>query len=738
MPLYIALVVDGMNNSVPVAFCLVANETKEIVDYFIKCFVEHNTGASSVQSFMTDKDFTEIEVLSQYFPSASHELCLFHVLKNFKTLVQNSDVPRSQSDEAKRLLEAMVYSYELSSFMEKFEDFKAKFSKYNLFDDFMRRWYLIKESWSMFSRVRTFNLGDTTNNRLESFNQKLKLLIKRYSPLDVFYRDLKLCLNNMWDRLYFLSFNQRFKLDKIVSSVPGEVVSQFSSVATSFVCNRTVNELSEGLSASSINHLDSEKFSVKINGHRDSISTSKSCNCSLFMMRRLPCCHIFSVRNYLGLDLFDESLIPIRWQRVYYNETLEKSTSIKGIGSVRVEKVKKVSSVLSEGEKYSKARDVCNRLVEVLKTSGTDVFEERLEILKKLGIEWSVNKDTSKKKSEDFSSLGNIDEEGSDISGDLKNDVYEGVGMIEAEFPVAVKVRGRPKGTVTTAIGRKRVLSKPSERKRKFKSLNVMQLEDWVEICSEVPLKLSHEEILLGNDWLDSSLVYAGMCMLRRDFPDIEGLQRATLSMFSPPSFVPCSGFFVQICHVNGNHWNLVSGSVENGILVINVFDSLFNDVHQDNVSIVSSLNRKSTEISKVEVRFHDVVKQKNGSDCGLYAIAFAKLVCSNRNPSEVEFVPSTLRSHLRDSLINSNAEFKDFPFVSRGSFHSPKVSVYDKVYCYCRKKDDGKQMVECSSCFEWFHRRCLLENGINIKGIRNREFNCTRCLSYSDVIDIE
>jgi hypothetical protein len=42
----------------------------------------------------------------------------------------------------------------------------------------------------MFSRVRTFNLGDTTINRLESLNQKLKLLIKRYSPLDVFYMDL--------------------------------------------------------------------------------------------------------------------------------------------------------------------------------------------------------------------------------------------------------------------------------------------------------------------------------------------------------------------------------------------------------------------------------------------------------------------------------------------------------------------------------------------------------------------
>jgi len=85
---------------------------------------------------------------------------------------------------------------------------------------------------------------------------------------------------------------------------------------------------------------------------------------------------------------------------------------------------------------------------------------------------------------------------------------------------------------------------------------------------------------------------------------------------------------------VGGNHWNVVSGKVENEILVVNVSDSLFKDVDQANISIVSSLNRKLTDILKIKVRFHDVVKQKNGSDCSLNAIAFAKLICSNRNTS--------------------------------------------------------------------------------------------------------
>jgi hypothetical protein len=71
----------------------------------------------------------------------------------------------------------------------------------------------------------------------------------------------------MWGKMYLLSFNQRFKVDKIVSSVPSDVFSNFSYIATSFVCYRIV-ELSEGLSASNINRLDSDNFSVKINSHR--------------------------------------------------------------------------------------------------------------------------------------------------------------------------------------------------------------------------------------------------------------------------------------------------------------------------------------------------------------------------------------------------------------------------------------------------------------------------------------
>ena len=31
-----------------------------------------------------------------------------------------------------------------------------------------------------------------------------------------------------------------------------------------------------------------------------------------------------------------------------------------------------------------------------------------------------------------------------------------------------------------------------------------------------------------------------------------------------------------------------------------------------------------------------------------------------------------------------------------------------EQVYCLCRKKDDGKLMVQCNECKEWFHDKCV------------------------------
>ena len=56
-----------------------------------------------------------------------------------------------------------------------------------------------------------------------------------------------------------------------------------------------------------------------------------------------------------------------------------------------------------------------------------------------------------------------------------------------------------------------------------------------------------------------------------------------------------------------------------------------------------------------------NVQQQENGSDCGVYAIAFAKSILEGKNPTELHF--SDPRQHLASHLVKGN--IPSFPSIS-------------------------------------------------------------------------
>ena len=62
--------------------------------------------------------------------------------------------------------------------------------------------------WCGEFRNQHFNLGDLTNNRLKSLNQKLKFLIKKTSSLHHFYVDIKKFIDSQYSKSYLFEFNQ--------------------------------------------------------------------------------------------------------------------------------------------------------------------------------------------------------------------------------------------------------------------------------------------------------------------------------------------------------------------------------------------------------------------------------------------------------------------------------------------------------------------------------------------------
>ena len=52
------------------------------------------------------------------------------------------------------------------------------------------------------------------------------------------------------------------------------------------------------------------------------------------------------------------------------------------------------------------------------------------------------------------------------------------------------------------------------------------------------------------------------------------------------------------------------------------------------------------------------------------------------------------------------------------------------KLYCFCRKPDDGSLMICCDKCNEWYHGVCV---GITqTEGLENRKWFCPLCIRGS------
>ena len=112
-------------------------------------------------------------------------------------------------------------------------------------------------------------------------------------------------------------------------------------------------------------------------------------------------------------------------------------------------------------------------------------------------------------------------------------------------------------------------------------------------------------------------------------------------------NFDVVSSEFVQILHIGTDHWVCISNI---GCLPgnVNLYDSLFYDVvskeveHQTNYLLGGDL---------VKLSVPPVQQQTNGSDCGVFAIAFAVCLAFGNDPRHVNFDIKNMRPHLATCL---------------------------------------------------------------------------------------
>ena len=170
---------------------------------------------------------------------------------------------------------------------------------------------------------------------------------------------------------------------------------------------------------------------------------------------------------------------------------------------------------------------------------------------------------------------------------------------------------------------------------------------------------LTDQEFALIKDaygWLDCTIIHQAQICLKQLNPNIEGLQRPTLGPIR--NFDVVGGEFIQILHSGGNHWVCVS-SIGCSKGYVNLYDSLFHDVVCNDIEdqVRSLLGDEFRKLTVVPVQ-----QQLNGSDCGVFAIAYATSLAFMHDPKTIQYDIPKMRPHLLNCVKSSKME--QFPTV--------------------------------------------------------------------------
>ena len=186
-PVYILLLEDGNGLSEIATVFLMPEETEESMSYMIDFFKKENSNWKSIRVLMGDKDLSQRDVLARCFPSATLQICLFHTFRSFwrEITTEKMVITPGQRNMSLELRQQLAYSTSVEKYQEIYSRFCDSVPS-TVLEHFNSNWHPIRELWTMGMKYNSGNFLNTTNNRLESLNAKLKSIVSRYSSLEAF------------------------------------------------------------------------------------------------------------------------------------------------------------------------------------------------------------------------------------------------------------------------------------------------------------------------------------------------------------------------------------------------------------------------------------------------------------------------------------------------------------------------------------------------------------------------
>lgn len=395
-PVLIIINEDGNGLSEIVSVGLLVEENAETLKWFLSKFKENNPEWMEIKSIMADKDLNERRLLREHFPNAHILICIFHAMRSFNREISTNklNITLTQRQTALDIIQKMVYSRNADDYNNLYEDLMKK-CPLSVIEYFNKNWHEIRDEWTLGQNFQQSNFLNTTNNRLESINAKIKTLVERYSTLSNF-------IDDFFKVILIMNDERDHKAANLIQKVPvnfyekESVLYNYHQLLTSYAFQFVEKQYSTR------NH----------NAKQNYDTTIESCNCGSRTSMLLPCRHILKKREEHGIDMFHENLCNKRWtrkhyfsnQRIFLTDVTDVPNEYLSCTS-ESHTIIKPSTKLNQHQKFSKAWLLSKSLAGLVSEAGDARYHMRLRQLIQIKTAWENDEDIviTNSQSEDIS-----------------------------------------------------------------------------------------------------------------------------------------------------------------------------------------------------------------------------------------------------------------------------------------------------------------------------------------------
>jgi len=337
-------------------------------------------------------------------------------------------------------------------------------------------------------------IGETTNNRIESLNYHLKELGSYSDTLLQCYQSLMTSLEHFERQKAIKQHSEKFKLPLYSRSDIPEVM-QYEPLINEIVTRKIGDYVLDQLNMAyedlnfSFEQLNQETYKIGSDGHRDVETTIDNCSCFRYVNKELPCYHLFALRKHLNVALFQKSLIKQQFNKEVY---FQNSALLSQVDKLKVKSPQAKQYNPMSTSKFLSARIETDRLANVISKAGQTTYRSQLAVVRELTQAFAEKKDVEIRAVRDSLCETSSDEAIEEVpppvfqgisTSVLQSDTREAgpSQQLQPAIPSEIanirpqlreKFVGRPSQTLT-AIGKTRSRPKPSLRIRLNKHLVV-------------------------------------------------------------------------------------------------------------------------------------------------------------------------------------------------------------------------------------------------------------------------